>query len=125
MALASLHTFLRHRPLEADGDGLRAELRLAGKDRLGRSTRKTTREKEGFFAALKRGHQSGRPAAHHGDAEQAGGYRRQHGQEAASRLVQFAQGIASGRLQGDELRSVPENLLGVSDGLEVLEGAVE
>ena len=46
-------------------------------------------------------------------------------QEAASRLVQFAQGIASGRLQGDELRSVPENLLGVSDGLEVLEEAVE
>ena len=38
-------------------------------------------------------------------------------QEAAAGLVQFAQGIASGRLQGDELRSVMENLLGVSDGL--------
>ena len=37
--------------------------------------------------------------------------------EASAGLIQFAQGIASGRLQGDELRSVMENLLGVSDGL--------
>ena len=37
--------------------------------------------------------------------------------EAAAGLVQFAQGIASGRLQGDELRSVLENLQGVSAGL--------
>ena len=37
--------------------------------------------------------------------------------EAAAGLVQFAQGIASGRLQGDELRSVMENLLGVQQGL--------
>ena len=37
--------------------------------------------------------------------------------EAAAGLVQFAQGIASGRLQGDELRSVLENLQGVSQGL--------
>lgn len=37
--------------------------------------------------------------------------------EAASGLVQFAQGLASGRLQGDELRSVMENLLGVQQGL--------
>lgn len=37
--------------------------------------------------------------------------------EAAAGLVQFAQGIASGRLQGDELRSVLENLLGVQQGL--------
>ena len=35
------------------------------------------------------------------------------GAEAANGLIQFAQGIASGRLQGDELRSVLENLLGV------------
>ena len=32
--------------------------------------------------------------------------------EAGAGLVQFAQGLASGRLQGDELRSVPENLQG-------------
>ncbi|MYH70826.1 MAG: tape measure protein, partial [Gammaproteobacteria bacterium] len=32
-------------------------------------------------------------------------------------LNQFAQGLASGRLQGDELRSVMEQLLGVSNGL--------
>ena len=38
-------------------------------------------------------------------------------QEASQGLVQFAQGIASGRLQGDELRSVMENLLGVQRGL--------
>ena len=38
-------------------------------------------------------------------------------QEASAGLVQFAQGIASGRLQGDELRSVMENLLGVQKGL--------
>ena len=37
--------------------------------------------------------------------------------EASAGLVQFAQGIASGRLQGDELRSVMENLLGVQKGL--------
>lgn len=37
--------------------------------------------------------------------------------EAAAGLVQFAQGVASGRLQGDELRSVMENLLGVQQGL--------
>ncbi len=37
--------------------------------------------------------------------------------EAAAGLVQFAQGIASGRLQGDELRSVLESLQGVSAGL--------
>ena len=37
--------------------------------------------------------------------------------EAAAGLVQFAQGLASGRLQGDELRSVLENLQGVSQGL--------
>ncbi len=37
--------------------------------------------------------------------------------EAAAGLVQFAQGLASGRLQGDELRSVMENLLGVQQGL--------
>ena len=37
--------------------------------------------------------------------------------EAAAGLVQFAQGIASGKLQGDELRSVLENLLGVQQGL--------
>ena len=41
------------------------------------------------------------------------------GQEAAAGLIQFAQGLASGRLQGDELRSVMENLLGVSEGLIV------
>ncbi len=39
--------------------------------------------------------------------------------EAAAGLTQFAQGIASGRLQGDELRSVLENLQGVSEGLLV------
>ena len=38
-------------------------------------------------------------------------------EEAAAGLVQFAQGLASGRLQGDELRSVMENLLGVQQGL--------
>lgn len=37
--------------------------------------------------------------------------------EGAQGLIQFAQGIASGRLQGDELRSVMENLLGVQQGL--------
>ncbi len=37
--------------------------------------------------------------------------------EASAGLVQFAQGIASGHLQGDELRSVMENLLGVQKGL--------
>ncbi len=37
--------------------------------------------------------------------------------EAAAGLAQFTQGIASGRLQGDELRSVMENLLGVQRGL--------
>ena len=37
--------------------------------------------------------------------------------EATAGLVQFAQGIASGKLQGDELRSVLENLLGVQQGL--------
>lgn len=37
--------------------------------------------------------------------------------EARAGLIQFAQGIASGRLQGDELRSVLENLLGVSRAL--------
>ena len=37
--------------------------------------------------------------------------------EAAAGLVQLAQGIASGKLQGDELRSVLENLLGVQQGL--------
>ena len=37
--------------------------------------------------------------------------------EAAAGLTQFAQGLASGRLQGDELRSVLENLQGVSEGL--------
>ncbi len=37
--------------------------------------------------------------------------------EAAAGLVQFAQGLASGRLQGDELRSVLENLQGVNQGL--------
>lgn len=39
--------------------------------------------------------------------------------EGAQGLIQFAQGIASGRLQGDELRSVMENLLGVQQGLIV------
>ena len=39
--------------------------------------------------------------------------------EGAAGLVQFAQGLASGRLQGDELRSVMENLLGVQQGLIV------
>ena len=39
--------------------------------------------------------------------------------EAAAGLTQFAQGLASGRLQGDELRSVLENLQGVSAGLLV------
>ncbi len=39
------------------------------------------------------------------------------GREAQAGLIQFAQGIASGRLQGDELRSVMENLLGVQQGL--------
>ncbi len=39
--------------------------------------------------------------------------------ESAAGLVQFAQGLASGRLQGDELRSVMENLLGVQQGLLV------
>jgi tape measure domain-containing protein len=38
-------------------------------------------------------------------------------QEAAAGLVQFSQGIASGKLAGDELKSVMENLLGVSDVL--------
>ena len=37
--------------------------------------------------------------------------------EGAAGLQQFAQGLASGRLQGDELRSVLENLQGVSEGL--------
>ena len=37
--------------------------------------------------------------------------------EGAAGLRQFAQGLASGRLQGDELRSVLENLLGVSNAL--------
>ena len=37
--------------------------------------------------------------------------------EAAAGLLQFGQGLASGKLAGDELRSVLENLLGVSDGL--------
>lgn len=37
--------------------------------------------------------------------------------EAAAGLTQFAQGLAAGRLQGDELRSVLENLQGVSEGL--------
>ena len=37
--------------------------------------------------------------------------------EASAGLTQFAQGLASGRLQGDELRSVLENLQGVSQGL--------
>ena len=37
--------------------------------------------------------------------------------EARAGLIQFAQGIASGKLQGDELRSVLENLLGVQQGL--------
>ena len=39
--------------------------------------------------------------------------------EGAAGLQQFAQGLASGRLQGDELRSVLENLQGVSEGLIV------
>ncbi len=39
--------------------------------------------------------------------------------EASAGLVQFAQGLASGRLQGDELRSVMENLQGVQQGLIV------
>ena len=39
--------------------------------------------------------------------------------EASAGLIQFAQGLASGRLQGDELRSVLENLQGVSEGLIV------
>ncbi len=39
------------------------------------------------------------------------------GSEAQAGLIQFAQGLASGRLQGDELRSVMENLLGVQQGL--------
>ena len=38
-------------------------------------------------------------------------------EEAHNGLIQFAQGIASGKLQGDELRSVMENLLGVQVGL--------
>lgn len=38
-------------------------------------------------------------------------------QEAAAGLIQFSQGLASGRLQGDELRSVMENLIGVSNAL--------
>lgn len=37
--------------------------------------------------------------------------------EARAGLIQFSQGIASNRLQGDELRSVLENLLGVQQGL--------
>ena len=37
--------------------------------------------------------------------------------EATQGLIQLSQGIASNRLQGDELRSVLESLLGVSDGL--------
>lgn len=37
--------------------------------------------------------------------------------EASMGLIQFAQGIASGKLQGDELRSVMENLLGVQVAL--------
>jgi tape measure domain-containing protein len=37
--------------------------------------------------------------------------------EAGAGLIQFSQGIASGKLQGDELRSVMENLLGVQQGL--------
>lgn len=43
--------------------------------------------------------------------------------EARAGLIQFAQGLASGRLQGDELRSVLENLLGVQQGL--IEGFAE
>ena len=43
--------------------------------------------------------------------------------EAAAGLIQFAQGVAAGRLQGDELRSVLENLQGVSVGL--IEGFAE
>lgn len=39
--------------------------------------------------------------------------------EARQGLIQLSQGIASNRLQGDELRSVLENLLGVSEGLIV------
>lgn len=38
-------------------------------------------------------------------------------EEARSGVIQLLQGIASNRLQGDELRSVLENLLGVSRGL--------
>lgn len=37
--------------------------------------------------------------------------------EASAGLIQFGQGLASGRLNGDELRSVLEQLLGVSQGL--------
>lgn len=40
--------------------------------------------------------------------------------EASAGLIQLSQGLAANRLQGDELRSVMENLLGVSGGL--LEG---
>lgn len=43
--------------------------------------------------------------------------------ESANGLIQLAQGIASNRLQGDELRSVLENLIGVSSALE--EGLTE
>ena len=39
--------------------------------------------------------------------------------EARQGLIQLSQGIASNRLQGDELRSVLESLLGVSNGLIV------
>ena len=39
--------------------------------------------------------------------------------EATAGLIQFSQGLASGRLQGDELRSVLENLQGVQQGLIV------
>ena len=44
-------------------------------------------------------------------------------QEASAGLIQFGQALASGRLQGDELRSVMENLLGVQQGL--IEGFAE
>ncbi|PCI54166.1 MAG: hypothetical protein COB36_10770 [Alphaproteobacteria bacterium] len=37
--------------------------------------------------------------------------------EAKAGLIQLSQGLAANRLQGDELRSVMENLLGVSGGL--------
>lgn len=38
-------------------------------------------------------------------------------EEARAGLIQFSQGLASGKLQGDELRSVLENLIGVQKAL--------